>query len=276
MPELTETEQRATQSGWTPEAQFKGDPSKWIPAEEWNERTDNIMPILKATNKKLEQKNQTLEQQLATIQKDVNKMVKASVAVERQAYEEALEEIKTAKANAISHGDGETFNKLEEEEDKLKKKAPGAKGTGDGDGSGELDNSTKFKVWLAKNPWYDGDKNPEATGFAMMLGEKLAMEKMSVDDQFVEIERQVKEKFPHLFGKRNQGTEDPTGDEDPDKGGSGGTYTRASLPADAKEQLKKSMDRIKLLKSKTMDEDSLNKYMKVKEKNWIKEYNEDI
>ena len=48
-----EIEQEAALQGWVPQAEFKGDESKWVDAESYVERGKHIMPILQSNNKRL-------------------------------------------------------------------------------------------------------------------------------------------------------------------------------------------------------------------------------
>ena len=66
-----EAEERARQSGWTPLEGFKGDPDKWVDADAWNERTDSVMPILKATNLRLEEALETTKNELGATKQEL-------------------------------------------------------------------------------------------------------------------------------------------------------------------------------------------------------------
>lgn len=46
-------EQRAKEMGWTPEAEYKGDPAKFVDADTFVERGEQVLPILRSTNQKL-------------------------------------------------------------------------------------------------------------------------------------------------------------------------------------------------------------------------------
>lgn len=51
---MGEIEQRAAQLGWKPQEEFRGAPEKWVPASEYLERGERVLPIMKAHTKKLE------------------------------------------------------------------------------------------------------------------------------------------------------------------------------------------------------------------------------
>jgi hypothetical protein len=71
-----EIEGRAKMQGWVPKDEFKGDPTKWINADEFVKRADHMMPILKSVNKKLEGQVVDLNRKLSQTQDMVQKMVK--------------------------------------------------------------------------------------------------------------------------------------------------------------------------------------------------------
>ena len=56
----TEIMEEARKQGWVPEDEWKGDPDKWRPAEEFVERGKNIIPILNDRLAKTEQMIETL------------------------------------------------------------------------------------------------------------------------------------------------------------------------------------------------------------------------
>ena len=62
MNEVAEVETRALAMGWQPKEQFKGDPSKWRPAEEYVQRGEELLPIVQASERRLRQENQLRQQ----------------------------------------------------------------------------------------------------------------------------------------------------------------------------------------------------------------------
>ena len=54
--DVPEVETRARALGWTDKDSFRGDPNKWIPADEFVRRGEEVMPILRQNNKALERK----------------------------------------------------------------------------------------------------------------------------------------------------------------------------------------------------------------------------
>ena len=73
-------EKDARAMGWRPEDEWDGPAGKWITAEEFIERGDKIMPILRANNKKMREELLTRDRDLATLKESLavaNKSIKA-------------------------------------------------------------------------------------------------------------------------------------------------------------------------------------------------------
>ena len=49
-------EDRAAQMGWVPVDKFRGDPAHWVDAETFVKKGEEVMPILRANNRRLEEK----------------------------------------------------------------------------------------------------------------------------------------------------------------------------------------------------------------------------
>src|SRR5271154_5862973 len=73
---------KAKQMGWAPQEEFRGDPSKWIDADEYVRRGEQLMPILRANNERLMEEVGKLRSENAQTQQ----LLKASG--------EAIEELK--------------------------------------------------------------------------------------------------------------------------------------------------------------------------------------
>lgn len=129
----------AKSMGWRPLEQFKGDPEKWVDADEFVERGKHFMPILRDTNDRLkkdllqrDQKIGTLEQQLEALNGSVAALQKNYSKATERAVDQALTDLKTRLKQAREDGDTdaefeileniqetqETKRKLKEENEK--------------------------------------------------------------------------------------------------------------------------------------------------------------
>src|SRR5574337_489576 len=80
-------ESEAKEMGWRPQAQYKGDPEKWVDAQEFVERGEHILPILKANTNKLRSELLTRDQEVAKLRASMDESDKA-IRVLRKHYDE--------------------------------------------------------------------------------------------------------------------------------------------------------------------------------------------
>jgi len=248
-PEIDPSEiDRARMSGWTPQEEFRGDPDRWMPADAWNERTDTVLPILKATNQKLEatvrnsvSKVERLEQQLQATKTTTERMLQVQSKIASQAYQNALNDLRSKQKEAALVEDWDKYDSIQKAQDELKPpeiiEAPPEVTAGD-DTAGDID-PTPFLEFREKNKsWYDNETTPEMTGYAHHLGSKLQAEGITDPiEQLKQVEAGVRKAFPDFFTDRR----DIATVSDPAPGGGnagGGTAAWDKLPADAKEQYK--------------------------------------
>lgn len=74
------TVKAAREMGWTPAEQFKGDPDKWVDADEFVRRGEALMPILRKTNQRLKAE---LAERDAKIDNLTAEVQNANTAIER-------------------------------------------------------------------------------------------------------------------------------------------------------------------------------------------------
>jgi hypothetical protein len=91
-------EAEAKEHGWSPKEDFKGDVSRWVDAETFMKRADEMMPLLKA-------QNQRLKRDLDSIRKDLKRATTHFEGAEKRAYDRALADLETKLAEATEAGD---------------------------------------------------------------------------------------------------------------------------------------------------------------------------
>jgi hypothetical protein len=109
-PQEVQTEARKL--GWRPLEQFKGDPEKWVDAEEFVERGKTVLPLVKAANGRLTQelstaneKIGTMAEQLAALQGTVKALQSNYSKQTEKAVEVALTNLKASLREAREAGD---------------------------------------------------------------------------------------------------------------------------------------------------------------------------
>ena len=256
---MSTPEERATQSGWVPLEDFKGDPERWTDAEKWNERTDNLMPILKATNQKLEQKVTDSEKRVAELELTMAKIIKTTETVSQREYNRAMENIKDQQKEAINSADGETWAELEETKKKVEQSRPAPIVVGASPQDAIKDFEARNKEWYGKDE--------DLTDFAEVMSNRLQRQGVTdVATQLKKVEEAVKEKYPEKFGnkRREETTVDNSINPPPKKGKK---FTYSTLPKEAQQACDASIDSC-LRANPGMKKDDLTKQ-------WVADYYEE-
>lgn len=183
----TEIEDKARKMGWTPKEEFRGDPEKWRDAAEFVERGENMIPIMKATVKKQEQK-------ISDLEKTIKEFADYHSKTEQRAYERAFRELKEKQIQAVAAGDAQTFVKVDAEIEDLRKQAsevPTIK---------PQNNAVDpvYEEWASRNKWIeDKTLEKEAEAQAIYLRER---GNTKTGTEFLDaVKERVKREFPEKF-----------------------------------------------------------------------------
>ncbi len=163
--------QEATSMGWRPREDFKGDPEKWTPPDEWVERGKHVLPIMQQNNKRLQkelftrdQKLVTLEQQFADTRQQLERLdahyTEANKRAVAQAKRDLLVSLRTARDEGDLEAEQEILGQLDDirvaEKDTKESKKPDKKSEAPTSYDKQLDPDTQ--AFLSDNPWYGEDK----------------------------------------------------------------------------------------------------------------------
>lgn len=247
-PEVSpDVENRAKSMGWIPKEEFKGDVSKWRPANEYVQRAEDLMPILKSQLGRYESKINQYESEISNLKSDLTtqketakKLVKMSETAQKMAYEQAKRELTAKQIQAVADSDIEKWQALEEQKDNLPK--PETVEIPDQKPSNPYNDSV-FKQWHEKNAWYQNDQ--DLTEFAEFQAEKLIKmnPSMPYHEVLQTVETRIKKTFPNKFENtaRSQASSVDSGSQRPSPDQSG-KKTYRNLPEDAKEQCDKLVE----------------------------------
>ena len=197
-----ETEQKAKDSGWVPKEDFRGDPKLWRPASEWNERAETLMPIMKATNKRLEETVSSQTKELSEMKDMVGRMVKVQEKHSGDLYDGRITDLETQKRKAVEDGDTALYDRLVEQGSAIVKPE-----------LVKVEESTETAPpgmdWMQENaPWFGTD--PEMTDAAVFIGEQMAarQDPLAIKGNEVamaqEVKRRVQALYPDKFKNPNQ------------------------------------------------------------------------
>lgn len=219
---VSEVEEKAIKMGWTPKDQFKGDPDKWRPADEFVERGENMLPIVRATVKKQEREIAELKQAMKQFGEYHNQ-------TEKRAYDAALATLREQRAAAIALGDGATFEKLDDKIEELRKEVDQKNQVAAIKHDPEDD--PVYVEWKSKNQWIN---DPKLEKFAVKMGEYLRETgAKETGHEFLDlVGKKVKAEFPEKFENARR-TNAPTVEGAGTAARKGGK-SYADLPADAR------------------------------------------
>lgn len=169
------TEARAHQVGWAPLDSFKGDPDKWVDAETYLKRADEILPIAQANNRRLQDSvaRQTaeineLKGKLASYDEAIKDIQELHNAETKKAVERTRVTLVNELKSAIEANDPDAQAVIIErltkgdvtatEAKKLTTKAPAPP-----------PQSPEFLAWVDDNPWFNTDKRRQAVAVAISV-----------------------------------------------------------------------------------------------------------
>jgi len=176
-----EVEVRAKELGWVPVEEFKGDPERWVDAETFVRRGEEMMPLLRAENKKLRTRIESTEGELVQVKnllkasaESIEELKRFNSTVAKERAKDTKRQLVTAIAEARREGDVETEVELQDqlretttaiaEADKKPVVAsPAAPAT--------TELSSTFKEWMTENTWFG--ENKRKTALAMGVAEEL-------------------------------------------------------------------------------------------------------
>lgn len=183
-----DVEEKARKMGWTEKSEFRGDPDKWRSAEEFVERGENMLPLVKATVQRQEMK-------IAELERSIKEFAEYHTRSEQLAYGRALKDLKARQVEAVSVADTETFQKLDGEIESLHQEAAASRPP-----SRQPDNSQDpvYMEWEGRNAWVNNDKTMLA--YAESQGEFLfRTTNLRGADLLDAVSKEVKAKFPDKF-----------------------------------------------------------------------------
>lgn len=186
-------EAEAAAFGWVPKDQFKGDPERWRPAEEFVRRGEEILPIVRKQNEKLNAKVSELEE----TNKRMSAMFEKTTARIKAEYEGKIEALKAEKKVAIKAGDADKVERIEAQIDTLKEAVvDGPEPTLEG---GKKDVNALIKDFATANSWFV--EEPDMQEYAVKVSESNATlnEGISFEDNMKFVLGAVRKKFPNYF-----------------------------------------------------------------------------
>lgn len=232
-----EVQKAAEAMGWIPPSRFKGDPERFIDADVYVKRGEEVLPIVREQNKRLHAELDTLKsesaktrQALEKAQKAIDQMEEVHTVATQKAVEDARRQLKSQLAAASEAGDHEGVAELTDQLTKMPaaEAKPAAKPTA----PEAFSAPPELAAWNAENPWFGTNKRKTALALAVAQELRDAGETSQGRAFFDKVKEEVEkdmapplEPVDKVAGARG-GSEGGGGD------GRKGGY--ASMPADAR------------------------------------------
>jgi hypothetical protein len=235
-----EVQREAEKMGWIPPTRFKGDPSRFVDADTYIKRGEEVLPIVKEQNKRLhneldslKRESQATAQALKTAQDAIAQMEERHTVATQKAVEDARRQVKAQLAAASEAGDHEGVAELTEQLTKMAVTEPAAKVAPAPAPEPQFTPDAALVEWNAENPWFGTNKRKTALALAVAQelreGGETSSGRVFYDKVLAEVDKEL-------------GVQQPRGDKvegarGSDGGNASGTRGRsyASMPSEARE-----------------------------------------
>ncbi len=241
-------ETEARDMGWVPEADFKGEKSRWVDAATFVEKGRLVLPIMAENNKRLQRQLQETRSEVGGL-KETLRATQATIRALQDSHEEdvkervaqAREDLIAQIAQAKKDGDFVSETKAQEQLTNLNIAARESKQNERKDDkeekaattqTGTAEPGPEYKKWAAGNPWFQQDKKKTAIAFGAAMVLKQEEPTLVGEAFYTKLDERLVETFgdePRRgFDKVEGGGRGGTG------GGAGGGKSYADLPPEAK------------------------------------------
>lgn len=206
-------EERARAMGWVDKDQFRGPADKWRPADEFVQRGENELPILRENVRRATDTITRMERDYAQRLEGIQR---ATVVALQNQREQLAADYDQRMRDAVNYGDLNTYDSLRQQQqqhlhqfDQQAAEAIAAPAPQPQAPSYTPDQAALVQRWQQSNPWYGRD--PEISSVAYHYSTKLGRDKphMSLAENLAETERYVAQKYPESFPSRARGGASP-------------------------------------------------------------------
>jgi hypothetical protein len=235
-----EVQQAAEKMGWIPPSRFRGDPERFVDADIYIKRGEEVLPIVKEQNKRLHNELDALKVESSKTQAALKAATDAIAQIEerhtvdtQKAVEAARRQVKAQLSAASEAGDHDGVAELTDQLTQLNVVAPVKAAEPARQEPAAFVPPPELQEWNAENPWFGTNKRK--TALALAVAQELreagetAVGRPFFEKVAAEVDKELGVQQPRgdkVEGARNGGDGAP-------RGSNGKGY--ASLPADAKQ-----------------------------------------
>lgn len=159
--ENVSVEQEARTQGWVPLEEFRGPEEHWTDAETFVKRGYEINPILRKNNKELKAEIERVKldaKEAIEAAKEFREYQKTEFEKKRKTLEAELAALRSQRKDAISSGDGDTVDAIEQQIESVKEEAASIKEPVETKTNTPAPIDTTLQNWLDSNEWYGVDE----------------------------------------------------------------------------------------------------------------------
>lgn len=197
VPEVDPAEAEASKMGWKPEADWDGEPDRWVPAGEFVEMKERQ---LKRADVAAQNEIRSLRSEISEMKRTFEQFGEYHSKTEQRAYQRAMKQIQTDMDKAVADGDTETYGRLKAEAVEVSKSAadiPQPTKRAD-----NPDQDPDFLAFVKENEWYV--KDVRMRNRANNLAQDVAAVTGTTGAEFYdEISKVIREEFPEKFERKN-------------------------------------------------------------------------
>lgn len=189
-PQHSDIEVRAMELGWKPKEEFSGNEDDFIDAKEFVRR----QPLFD----KIENQNRHLK----SVTKALEALKMHYTRVEEAAVNKALNSLKHQRKQALTDGDGDSFELLDDEIKKAEQQLVSIEQVKNQPIVEEQVVHPEWQAFQSRNPWYTS--TPYMRTFADKVGTELAAQGVAPSDVLKQVEQAVRKEFPNKFVNPNK------------------------------------------------------------------------
>jgi hypothetical protein len=197
--------------GWVAKEDYRGNESDWVDAETFVRRGKEIMPILRKNNEKLlkELKEaRSIAEEARSTAREFQKFQKEQYERKAKDLEGQLVQLKQAKRDAVSSGDGDRVVEIDDAMDLIKQDVVEARAEATREPTQAVQSPPQpdenLQAWLDRNDWFGQDKR--ITDITNTIGKSITEEFPTLKGKaFLDkLDEELATTFPERFGKKKR------------------------------------------------------------------------
>lgn len=205
--ENADTESRAKRMGWTPKEKFKGDPDRWISAEDFVARGENELPILRERNRTLDRRLENTERELSGLKTTMGEQTAVLTEFrdfarkgEERAFTRAKAELEAQHRRQVAAADVDGADATRRELVELETTKP-AKPAADPlrEKPKTPDVHPEVLEFVEREPWFKANATMRAVAIARHTELFQEQPNLSMSDNLAEVKREIQRRFPEKF-----------------------------------------------------------------------------